>query len=304
MESNTPKRLPLFQWLLQRVYFPFVNLILYGNFWIALAALCLTWQTEFLLLGSLDIDRPVAWFNFGGTLFLYALHRLVGMEKVKAFADRGRYYIIARYANHIKVYSVLGALMAAWFFWQVQATTRWIMILPGILSLGYVLPILAGGKRLRDLHYLKIFLVAGIWSWLTVVVPAWELGLGANIPVWVLFVERSLFVFAITIPFDIRDLQVDQHTQVQTIPARIGVESAKRLSFLLLGASLLLAGLNGYLQLYSWPLAIGVLAYTIITFGLVRNAYPTRSDYYYTGWLDGTMILQGLLLGLCFWLLS
>ncbi|MEO1714584.1 MAG: hypothetical protein AAFU60_14730, partial [Bacteroidota bacterium] len=221
MESNTQKRFPLFQWLLHGVFWPLVNLVLYGNFWIALAALCLTWQTEFLLLGAFNPYSEAAWLNFGGTLFLYALHRLVGMEKVKAFADQGRYYIIARYASHIKVYSVLGALLAAWFFWQLSWSTRWIMILPGILSLGYVLPILAGGKRLRDLHYLKIFLVAGVWSWLTVIVPAWELGLGANIPAWVLFFERSLFVFSITIPFDIRDLQVDQHTQVQTIPARI-----------------------------------------------------------------------------------
>ncbi|MEO1712619.1 MAG: hypothetical protein AAFU60_04715, partial [Bacteroidota bacterium] len=74
--------------------------------------------------------------------------------------------------------------------------------------------------------------------------------------------------------------------------------------FILLGASLGFVGLNVYLLFYSIPLAIGVLGYTVITFALIRGAHPERSDYYYTAWLDGTMILQGLCIFLSFWLLS
>lgn len=295
-QSDSTKGLFPSQRLQQKVILPFVDLLLYGNFWIALAALFLTWQTQFLLFGALDPGAPIAWFNFGGTLFLYALHRLIGMEKVKAFADRGRYLVIARFQRHIQIYSVLGAILATYMFLQLQAPTRYVVVVPALLSLGYVVPFLAGGRRLRDLHYLKIFLVAIVWSWLTIIVPAWEWGLGGSIPVWVLFLERCFFVFAITLPFDIRDLEVDQHTSVQTIPAHMGIPKTRRLSFWLLGLSFLMALLNLYLQLYSIPLLLGVISYLIVTGILILGARPGRHDYYYSGLIDGVMILQGVLL--------
>jgi len=60
----------------------FIDLLLFGNFWIALCAVAMTWQTELLLFGAIEWTYLTS-FVFFSTLFLYAIHRIVGLVKVK-----------------------------------------------------------------------------------------------------------------------------------------------------------------------------------------------------------------------------
>lgn len=271
----------------------FINLLLYGNFWIALGALSLLIQTIIIYQGQF-VPNPLAGFVFFGTLCLYALHRIVGISKAHEYYQLHRYAVITRYKSHIQVYAVIGGIGAGICFFLLKRPVQVAVILPTLLSLGYVLPVLGNKKRLRDLNDIKIFMVAGVWAWITVVLPATAYSISHSYGIVLTFIERFLFVFAITIPFDIRDLAVDGQGQVRTIPARLGIKKSKILSGICLLTAAGCAVLCWQLFYYSIPILIASLITYLISFGLIHATEPNRDDYFFTGWLDGTMILSGL----------
>jgi 4-hydroxybenzoate polyprenyltransferase len=279
-----------------------VNFLLYGHFWIAAAALAMCWQTEWLLTGHLSFGwLPVVVTS--GTLSLYALHRLVGLRSVAPFRHRGRFRVIARFRWHILLYLVVFGTVAAIGFFLLPSYLQWALATPCLLALAYVLPLFGAGRRLRDLHYLKIFLVAIAWAWITAAVPARAAGLLGTFPAWLLIAERSCFIFAITLPFDLRDREIDRFTGVQTLPRLLGPLRTKRLAAGVLLLTAAWAGLNAHLGTYSWPVLSGLWLALAVAGGLVWRARGTESDYYYTGWIDGTMILQFVLILFAEWLI-
>lgn len=105
----------------------------------------------------------------------------------------------------------------------------------GLIALTYPLNIpLTEGKtfRLRDLPFIKLFLIAMVWSGMAVLLPVVELKgwSGLEMDVWTLFALQFLFILSITLPFDINDEKIDSLTQVKTIPNVFGVQVAKMLT--------------------------------------------------------------------------
>ncbi len=276
----------------------FADLVLYGNFWIAICALAFYAQTVFLLNHDL-VWTPVAGLVFFSSFFLYAVHRIVGIDRLQRFVEVDRYHVIAYFRNHIRLYALITGALAAWYFLQVPWLVKLSLIIPGIISLGYVLPILGDQKRLRDLSYIKIFLIAIVWAWVTVWLPALELNAYNNTFVYLMLLERALFVFAITLPFDIRDLKVDAFSKVPTIPFRIGVQKTKWLAYLLLVIMLCITALNYALGYYTFPTVVGMLLSVSTTAAMIFFCKPETHDYVYSGLLDGSMLFQFLLIYAC-----
>jgi len=273
-----------------------INLILFGNFWIAFCAVAMTWQTELLLFGTVEWT-PLTSFVFFSTLFLYAVHRIVGLVKVKPFLEKYRYAIIYRFRNHIKFYAFLGGVGACYFFFQLSLANQLLLVIPSILSLGYVLPFVKGKKRLRDFDYIKIFLVAIVWGVITVLMPILERTTTLEMRHLLILLERMFFIFAITLPFDIRDLKIDAHIEVKTIPGMIGIKNTKQLARFSLLMVVLLAVLNWnwFLGYYSFNNLLGIFFACCTTLWLIEKSDKTDEDYFFTGLMDGTMILQFLL---------
>lgn len=257
----------------------------------ALGAAAMCFQTQYLFLGHAFIS-PFACFLFFGTLALYSAHRLVGLKKVGPFLEKGRYRVIYTYQKHIQVYGVLGIVVASYFFFQLPIRVMPSLIIPGIVAAGYVLPFTPKGKRLRDIDGLKIFLLAPSWAWLTTVGPWMELGLQPTLPLVVITLERCFFFFSIAIGFDIRDLPIDTYSQVNTLPGWLGIPKTKVLAGISLIAMMFLAGFNFWLGAYSpgTLLAIGISAILIMT--LVYFSDRVKHDYYFSGLLDGMLIVE------------
>ncbi|MFT5164965.1 MAG: 4-hydroxybenzoate polyprenyltransferase [Saprospiraceae bacterium] len=276
-------------WILKKI----IDLILYGNFWIALGALVLTLQTKYIL------GEEVAWDEFGGLVFfstwlLYSLHRIVGILRMEGFLDLERYSVIAKFRSHIIIYAIIATIGTIWYFFHLSPPVQIAVVLPGLFSLAYVLPFFGKRKRLRDFNQIKIYLIAFVWAWVTVVLPAVASGSVWSWSLLLMFLERALFVFAITLPFDIRDLKVDGHTEVSTIPAVIGVDKTRSLALGLLGLGLVLIFINGYLGFYAFDVLVGLMISFISTGFLIRLSSVERHDYFYSGLMDGTMVFQGL----------
>lgn len=277
----------------------FINLVLYSNLWIALCAVAMVVQTELVLLQQLRWSAYAA-FVFSATLFTYALHRIVGLQQVAAFRDKGRFLVISNFKYHIVIYAVVAGGASLYFFLQMAWWAQLALVIPALLSLGYVLPIFGKHRRLRDFNFIKIFLIALVWSWVSVLIPAIDCGQAFSVPLLVMMLERSLFIFAITLPFDIRDWTIDQHTKVRTIPRLLGQQRTKQLAYLNIVVMLAAVQFNIASGWYPAPIlwAFGLSA--LVTAGFIYATSEQRHDYFYTAGVDGMMILQWLLVYLCY----
>ena len=273
----------------------FIDLILYGNFWIALGALAMCLQSQLLINGVITLS-PLSYFVFFSTLFLYAVHRIVGISKLHEYFEVERYGVIVNYKSHIRIYAIVGLLGATWFFLMLSSSMQMAVIIPALLSMGYAMPFLSGKKkRLRDFHNVKIFLIAGVWAMVTVGLPALKNNPNSLISFILLFLERAIFIFAITLPFDIRDLKVDAHSDVRTIPAKIGERKSRQLGLACILLVFFLSLGNFFQGLYTIEQLAGMTISLVLTALLIQKSTADQHDYFYSGLMDGTMILQFLL---------
>lgn len=268
------------------------NFYLYSSLHIGICAALFT--LESYLAFELVYNLNYILFIFLSTICSYSLHRLVGMNKTQAFKESGRYRVIRTYQRHIFLYFVLSGIAALYFFLHLSHQVKLQLSIPIVITLFYILPIFPKGKRLRDIHFVKIFLIAITWAWMCYGIPCYNL---VDIPTYCLaLLERILFVFAITIPFDIRDKDVDATIGVQTIVHLLGNKLSK---FLSIGLLLVSFSLIVYLllnQQISTIYFIAMIISYVITIVLVSNTKETHGDWYFGGLLDGTLGLRTLLI--------
>ncbi|MBL4650505.1 MAG: hypothetical protein JKY03_12305 [Aureispira sp.] len=271
----------------------FINFLLYSNIYIAFCAVAMTAQTIYISDENIKTSPALLGLVFFSTLVIYALHRLVSLSKVDKSLEVERFKVIGTYKQHIQIYAGLGILGGGICFFCLNRSTQYALIIPALLSLGYIIPFMGNRKlRLRDVHFLKIFLIAIVWSYVTVLLPFLECEITIGIRELSILLERVLFIFVITLPFDLRDWEIDQRNQVRTIPATIGVKNTLRLALFILMIWALLV-----FKIYNLPIALALLISGISTGVLVYYSPKQKHDYYFTALMDGTMILQyGLVL--------
>lgn len=277
-----------------------VDFVLYTNVWIAGAAMALYMYTTSLFsnTGIIELDNA-ALFLLANCTWLYSLHRFIGLQKVGPVDNENRFYKIKQLQKPILVVSVLAFILSMGLLLTLQKSQILVLLIPGALSLLYVLPVFKNGKRLRDLHFLKIFIIAFVWAGLTVLLPAAVDTLPkVNSVLITLFVERFIYIFAITLPFDIRDEEVDKITGVKTIAARLGSRYTLYLCFALLVISTLLNVYLSYLGVGFRGTPTIYFATNAITMGLIILALRKKHDWFYTGGIDGAMYLPLALWGL------
>jgi 4-hydroxybenzoate polyprenyltransferase len=158
------------------------------------------------------------------------------------------------------------------------------------LAIGYSWPVLPWGGRwraIREVPLLKVFLIAGVWTAVTVGLPALALHqpLGS---VAGLAGQRFCLVTALAIVFDIRDYGRDRAVGLRTFPALLGVGGAKAVSLAFLAGEMLLGLSRG-----ASPLA--VLLSTGVAVAIVLAAEETRGDYFFALVTDGVLLVPPLL---------
>ena len=101
------------------------------------------------------------------------------------------------------------------------------ILLPlALLSVFYSIH-MAGKHRgriiLQKIPGLKTLMIAFVWSAATVFLPILQSGASFdNYHVLLIFAERFALIFAIAIPFDIRDMKADELVGIKTIPLAFG----------------------------------------------------------------------------------
>lgn len=161
----------------------------------------------------------------------------------------------------------------------------------GLISVWYTLPYFQPNPRpwqLRSIPLLKIFLIAYVWTGMSIGLTAIYSGLPIE-HIILPFVGAFAFILAITLPFDIRDYKADQAFRLLTLPGSIGVRATKGLALILLifCAVLYFFRLSAPVYLFLSLLPAGFLIF------LTR---PDKPWWYFTGLLDGCLLLYGIAL--------
>lgn len=185
---------------------------------------------------------------------------------------------------------LVSGIGAAFSFFVLDGEVLVALVPLALLSLFYALPVFGSGKGLRDLPYIKVFLIALSWAYLTVPVAALQLDVPLGRSEFGLFLERCLFVLAITLPFDIRDLEIDDPEE-RSLPQVFGVRVSKGIAILALALVAVLVLLRYAYGSLSPPLLGGYILTFLVAGGLIAGSHPQRPSLYYEGLLDGTMPL-------------
>lgn len=191
----------------------------------------------------------------------------------------------------ITLFSFAGAFVSALFLNPITLAAS---LIPGFLSAAYALPLHRRLKGLRQVYGLKIFVIGLVWAFVTVLLPFAQTYGHAfpNTETYAAFLQRLLFVIALTIPFDIRDRASDPKS-LGTIPMIFGNRNA-----ILFGCSILSASLMIEILFRTNSLAEAML-YTLmalLTGSLLWKSIHRHSVNLASFWIEGIPILWALLL--------
>ena len=269
-----------------------LDFLVASNVYVSLGVVSLT-------LLSLDIrhkEHPnLLCFVFFATLFTYNFIRLVNVHFIISTSNSLRHQIIYRYRRFFWFVCAISALICFYFFVPISQFIFLPIIGLGFVSVIYGLPIYKNKFhlfRLRDVPGLKIFLIAFVWSYVTEGLPA----LINGEPIYYLaLLERFLFIFAITIPFDIRDVNYDS-SHLTTIPQYFGVNTAKLVAlFAILSSELILFYRFFFNNDFN---LIGVIVLYItyeFSFILIYKCHMDSNERYFTFCVESMSILMGVL---------
>lgn len=288
------------------------DLVVFSNLFVAFAVGCLTLQTVMLALGRIDLRY--SFFVFFATLFLYNFHRIyrLGARSAKELSERRHSWLKENKLFFALIFLVSSVGLVYTTFHYVHFVLFIFLIPVIILSFGYSIPVIPTGKgwiRLRDIPLLKIFLITFVLSWVTVLIPFWFYALETGGSwyfepmtyegLWYAMGRRMLFIFAITIPFDIRDIEHDSHNGLKTIPVLLGEKRAILISqlALLLFIALVLVQAIKY---NTWLYPSALITSAVITGVAIIFASRSRKEYFYTFIIEGMMVLQFALVYLAY----
>lgn len=265
-----------------------LDFILYSNIFIGICAVSLTFASYVSIPSAIDYSFPLLLFIFFTTLVSYGLHSLIK----QSFLSDPRLDYINRHRTFLSIITSLAVIVSlvSVFFLEIEQ-----VFLAGhlaILSFFYSIGVRYKGKTflISKLPYLKIFLIAYAWTVLTVMLPLWnQVRLNDLV---LLSLERFLLIFALAIPFDIRDANEDIGQGLKTIPGILGVKGAAYLMLLFLFMLLALQLFFNGIEPNFYSLIAVLILVTLVFPLLIRKKHP----YLFSLTMDGMMLIYSVFL--------
>ena len=270
----------------------FINFYIYSSLHIGL---CAAFLYQFNVQRFyLSVDLEYAIFLVAGSIFIYSLHRLIGVLFIDKENQTERFLVVRKFRNHLIFYTIVSAAFSLYFVYYFDISRLILLVFAGLLSLLYTLPIFSH-RRLRDLPFIKIFLIAIVWTYLTLVMPLFEQGVDMNI-IYFYSASQILFFLGLTIPFDIRDIDIDNLNQVKTLATSHTMNQLHLISFYLIASSTILEIIGYYaFENENTSGLISIILAHLTTIYLIYKFRNKKHDYYYGGILDAMIMLPYLL---------
>jgi 4-hydroxybenzoate polyprenyltransferase len=275
---------------------PAFDALLFSNVFMALCAVAQGLVT-FHIIGSKPV-YPVLALLFTSTLGLYNFCILVIRPKQPQKSPYLRVRWFFKYHRLMVTMTIACLLSLVPLFFLLANSSKLLLVGLAALSFGYGLPLFTSRGRktgLRNVPGLKAILITLVWTLSCVLLPILEARDTLNIAVsasttWIILVKRFLFIAALTVPFDIRDLFQDRIAGLKTFPVAFGEKKAYLFCQVLLAGHIILLLLLRNYRLTSDFYALTLVA--VLTGWLIFKSNWKRNEYYYFFYLDGVLVLQ------------
>jgi 4-hydroxybenzoate polyprenyltransferase len=101
-----------------------------------------------------------------------------------------------------------------------------------------------------------------------------------------------LFLLAVTIPFDLRDIEFDRNRGIKTLATALGAERSIRISHLLLVLSAIVCWMGFQMQIWNGSIALALAVSSASTAILLARIKPDSDEMTFSFWLEGSMLDQ------------
>ena len=266
-----------------------IKVFINTNFVVAFSAYCLYKITENIF----GFHSPnISAFIFFSTLFAYTY-----MRQCQYFILNKSNFFFGLSSSLLTKF-ILVISFCVIFFLVLTLDFKFLKLVSPVILICVLYPITFQFKNLvfniRSIPYLKIFLIALVWSYMTILVPVLYFSYEINYFVADFFFQRFLFILAIAIPFDIRDISSDN---IKTIPNTFGIYHAKMLGFF----CLLIVDLLLIIDLINQVITINqfiALFLTIELTSVVLYLSHEKKSFFFYG-----IIVEGLSIIMCLFVL-
>ncbi len=253
-----------------------LNWIIFSNFFVAFCVLALTISSEFLLD---TINLRISQFVFFATLLAYNFQRVVKLKQRQKqlktdWQEKNRtstYFIM-----------IISAIIILYYFYYFKTSTQIAIIFSGILSLLYPFVI-------RNIPFLKIFVIALVWTISTMLLLILENNILISQNLILHLSARFLFVFAISIPFDIRDLKFDDK-KMKTIPIVFGERKAKLIGIMALFFCEIIAIVQTLYFDMEFNNLIALICILFLSAILIIKSSQDKTAIYFSFWVESLSI--------------
>lgn len=269
--------------ILKRIIDFYIN----SSIHVALAVCGLVWVT--LLNFNVGADLDFVFFIFFATITGYNFVKYFGLAK---FHHRR----LASWLKAIQIFSLLCFVALAYYTFILKTETIFYFLGLGLITFLYAIPFLpkkifVEAGNLRAIGGLKIYVIAFVWTCVTVLIPLLNENYVLDNDMVIEFVQRFLYVVTATLPFEIRDMKYDS-LKLATIPQKIGVYKTKVIGVLLIVLVFLLEFFKDEFYVNK-TIILSVICLLLLLFLLFST--KNQKYYYSSFWVEGIPILWAIL---------
>lgn len=256
---------------------------------VAFAVYALCWIT----LQKFDIkyNESVLYFNFYGTITGYNFVKYFGIAK-------WHHRRLASWLKIIQAFSFFCFVLMCYYGLQLRFEAQIIVAIMGVITFMYAIPFLPKKwyldtqQNLRGISGLKVYIIAFVWSIVTVLFPVVNSEVTVDQDVIITFFQNFIFVIALMLPFEIRDLNYDS-LKLVTIPQKIGVKRTKALGGVLLALFFFLEFFKNTIQT-NYIITQFVVSTILVL--LLLFTKKNNNNYYASFWVEALPIVWLILL--------
>jgi len=269
--------------VLKRIFDFYIN----SSIHVAFAVCGLVWVT--LLNFNVGVDLEFIYFVFFATVTGYNFVKYFGLAK---FHHRS----LTSKLKYIQIFSLLCFIGLCYYTLKLKNQTLIYFGVLGVITFLYAIPFLPNkifmeAGNLRAISGLKIYVIAFVWTGVTVIIPLLNENHDLGNDVLIESVQRYLYVIIAILPFEVRDMKYDS-LKLSTIPQRIGIVKTK-----IIGASLIV--LLFFLEFFKdefWQnkaIILGMICLLLMLF-LVFSSI-NQKKHYSAFWVESIPIVWAML---------
>ncbi|WP_308694226.1 hypothetical protein [Winogradskyella haliclonae] len=243
----------------------------------------MTWVT--LISFDLPYDENVLYFAFFATITAYNFIKYFGLAK---FHHRS----LANWLRIIQLFSAVAFVFMCYYLLQLNLRTLTLIGFLAVATFLYAIPLIPKRylfdeqQNLREISGAKIYIIALVWAFVTVLLPIINAELELSADVSVTLFQRFCYVLVLMLPFEIRDLNYDS-LKLATIPQKIGIKKTKIIGVLLLMVFIMLEFFKDEINEIS---VISTLMIMFITLLFLIFSSKKQHKYYSAFWVEALPI--------------